>query len=931
MLQENDAAALARATGTSMPPAALVSGSQGEGQHEERRGPVPLSMMSQQQKGTPTAPLVSQSQEVSSELAELDGMTTLALHEGGDGTDGSGQLGLDAETIRPLQSSTAEAATPKKRRGRPRKEKGTRGRGRPRKNVAPPKIVARGPPPLSPMAKPPRPGQRKRGRPRKDTKVDKASEDEQGGPLPPLPTAEPSQPGGPGRGRPRKGTEEDDQVGPLSPLPTAEPAQTGGLQRGHPRKGTEDGNAPKATQTRSRPDRSVTTSNFRGSIHVGAHDRSRSTGLRTGRVSDAGSKYNLQYRTFQRARLAALATNKEAEQFLANDVDCVYRGPVFGGKSHGRGTLVWDDGAVYEGHFEDGYRQGIGKLTYSGGIVFEGRFYRGERVKGKLTFPAGHVFEGDFEFEGDADESRASIKGLLTFASGDSWLDFEGDILGLEDRENDLCPRRGIMRLKNGVSCDGDWVAGEFRRGTLRWREFTERYPLAFCEYSSCPFNNDWKEGQYYGYFKDGKFHGTGTINWREDTSGLSWCRGNFKEGRLHGSCHWVKQSFFVCKHEKGSGQIVFKGTAVDGWIWPHVPSGGSRYYGKVWLWPSPPLTGLRFELNSKVSVNIGGDVWETAHVKGFVAGEGDEATGYRVLLESDCHTVLEITVDNDDSIRKVVTDFEVGMESHPDFGCFRLYYSGPVADGKPRGIGVLTVKYSKCCSNQYAYELAQRPVGLGPIPLSYVWERECEVEFGLNFQVRGASREYHLHFPEDNVTGFSFFADPLRQLVWRTRSIYSKSDKKDWHSLFGLIGSVLWNELQNEVATLGELFAEETMMPVLWNELQNKVATLGELSAEETVMPLRDVMFSNSDDDEGDNDHEEKSEEIEAKCDDESKEMYSNLLDDDEEDDGDNDHEESSEDEDDSDDGEGDDEDGRDQDDNWEDDSMNYDFHGDY
>ena len=120
-------------------------------------------------------------------------------------------------------------------------------------------------------------------------------------------------------------------------------------------------------------------------------------------------------------------------------------------------------------------------------------------------------------------------------------------------------------------------------------------------------------------------------------------------------------------------------------------------------------------------------------------------------------------------------------------------------------------------------------------------------------------------------------------------------------------------------------------MMPVLWNELQNEVATLGELFAEETVMPLRDVMFSNSDDDEGDNDHEEKSEEIEAKCDDESKEMYSNLLDDDEEDDGDNDHEESSEDEDDSDDGEGDDEDGRDQDDNWEDDSMNYDFHGDY
>ena len=48
-------------------------------------------------------------------------------------------------------------------------------------------------------------------------------------------------------------------------------------------------------------------------------------------------------------------------------------------------------------------------------------------------------------------------------------------------------------------------------------------------------------------------------------------------------------------------------------------------------------------------------------------------------------------------------------------------------------------------------------------------------------------------------------------------RSFDDKSGKNEWHPLFGLIGSVLWNELQSDVATLDELFTEETIAPVLW------------------------------------------------------------------------------------------------------------------
>ena len=142
---------------------------------------------------------------------------------------------------------------------------------------------------------------------------------------------------------------------------------------------------------------------------------------------------------------------------------------------------------------------------------------------------------------------------------------------------------------------------------------------------------------------------------------------------------------------------------------------------------------GLRFKLDSKVSVNIGGDGWEAARIKGFTTDEGNEATGYRILLESDCITVLEITDDNDDFIREVVTDFEVGIESHSDFGYFLLYYSGPIVNGKPRGLGVLTVKHSKCCSNTINDYSCPDHLLPGRPPVSFDWERGCEVEFGLD------------------------------------------------------------------------------------------------------------------------------------------------------------------------------------------------------
>ena len=454
----------------------------------------------------------------------------------------------------------------------------------------------------------------------------------------------------------------------------------------------------------------------------------------------------------------------------------------------------------YVGRFKHGAMT-EGKLRYSDGSFYEGSFHNGKRNKGKYTFDDGRVFEGEFySFDlHPKGSSIASLTGLLTFTSEDSRLHFSGDVLALHPDYGGL-PRRGKMTSKDGITYDGSWVDRNFEYGRLLCLDFILRFPLAFCEYSSGPFQSKYWEahlrrgispvGEYYGSFKDGKFHGWGCIGaiifdgkygtysqaLKEGKPGYSLGAGDisaqFKEGKVHGSCYWTKHSFWG---KKRAGEIIFRGTVAGGWIWPHVPSvPASEKEGPLWIWPRPAQTGLRFKMNSEVSVNVGNDEWEAAYIKGFITEDEheDNETGYIVLLESDCHTVLEIKDDSDNFIREVVTDFEVGIESHPDFGYFLLYYSGPIVDGKPRGIGVLTVKHSKCCHDygHWRYGIPDhhtlaltwpRP------PVSYDWVHNCEVEFGLDYAVRGATREYLLNVREGNVAGFPFFDDPPRQLVW--------------------------------------------------------------------------------------------------------------------------------------------------------------------
>ena len=293
--------------------------------------------------------------------------------------------------------------------------------------------------------------------------------------------------------------------------PNSQGTATGKSKRGRGRPPPRDGIAPVDQEarvpTRQQPNRKITTKEKIGSIRDTAADPSRSTGKQTADVSNSRSRFNSTYLSARSAEdsgaegsasphsvgyQAARRKKEEEEQVLANDVDCEYRGPLLDGKSHGKGSVIWEDGTVYEGDFEHGYRTGEGKLiasdgvifyvggfyrgaltngkrTYPDGGVFEGRFHLGGRSKGIYTYPDGSVFEGEYTwFDVRPKGSRASTKGLLTFNSEDDLLDFEGDIMALDPDIDGRSGRRGKMRWKDGSSFDGKWVAGEFDDGTLR-------------------------------------------------------------------------------------------------------------------------------------------------------------------------------------------------------------------------------------------------------------------------------------------------------------------------------------------------------------------------------------------------------------------------------------------------------------------------------
>lgn len=124
-----------------------------------------------------------------------------------------------------------------------------------------------------------------------------------------------------------------------------------------------------------------------------------------------------------------------------------YVGPVVGGKLHGKGTLICNNGDKYEGEFINGI-PGKGILIYSNGDVYEGGLVNGKRNgKGKYTSVEG-IYDGDFV------DDKKEGQGTFTWYNGNKYV---GDFF------NGFQHGKGVYIFPNGDKVEGNYVNGELK------------------------------------------------------------------------------------------------------------------------------------------------------------------------------------------------------------------------------------------------------------------------------------------------------------------------------------------------------------------------------------------------------------------------------------------------------------------------------------
>jgi hypothetical protein len=128
-----------------------------------------------------------------------------------------------------------------------------------------------------------------------------------------------------------------------------------------------------------------------------------------------------------------------------------YTGDMLGGRLHGHGTLLYDNGDRYEGEYAQSKRVGRGTYTHANGDRYEGEFTNDRRTgRGTFTYHQGGRYEGDFVnglFEG---------AGTFTFPDGSR---YEGRF------KNGMANGPGTLTGSTGDVLSGNWVNGCLRRG----------------------------------------------------------------------------------------------------------------------------------------------------------------------------------------------------------------------------------------------------------------------------------------------------------------------------------------------------------------------------------------------------------------------------------------------------------------------------------
>ncbi len=172
-----------------------------------------------------------------------------------------------------------------------------------------------------------------------------------------------------------------------------------------------------------------------------------------------------------------------------------YEGDLKDGKRHGKGTLTFKDGGKYVGDWKNGKFQGKGTLTLPEGVKYFG----------ELEFPEGGEYVGQFK------DGKMDGKGTLTFMDDSEYLEWHGG------GKKDSYPTDNVQETEtfgDGGKYVGEWKNGEFHgKGTLTFpdgRKYVGKFDGGFEEGDGTLSFPD--GDKYVGQFHRGVEHVQGTL-----------------------------------------------------------------------------------------------------------------------------------------------------------------------------------------------------------------------------------------------------------------------------------------------------------------------------------------------------------------------------------------------------------------------------------
>ena len=266
----------------------------------------------------------------------------------------------------------------------------------------------------------------------------------------------------------------------------------------------------------------------------------------------------------------------------------------------GAADVAWPNGTRYSGEVIDlAIMHGKGKLIYANGATYEGTFAHGEyHGKGKATWPDGSHYTGDYAF------GREQGYGVLVGANGSI---YEGEwVLGRKQG-------KGTLQNADGSRCVADFIADEIQ-GKGR------------CEY----LDGSWQEGEY----KNGKLSGPCKIQYASKESYSGEClsgelsgRGRFEDP----SMGTVYDGEFVAGKYHGHGRLTRLGYVYEGQFMGSVANGrgkevlesGEQYEGDF-------ARGVREGNGTLRATNSDGSVsqYKGAFKQGYMHGQGELTLG---------------------------------------------------------------------------------------------------------------------------------------------------------------------------------------------------------------------------------------------------------------------------------------------------------------